>query len=313
MKKYFFILILLTFTHNIHSSTQLPWDSLFNTYCLSDKMKLIPMHISHKLDVKYSKGDRVGLWGLTTPVARHYGLQVNNEIDERYDIRLASEVAAHYLKDLIQYWGNENLAQLAYLNGAALMIEMATIHNINLHNITNEDLNLLCQKLPTNNICNSITITNTNYLDSLYHHTGYTKHKLNHPIRKQTLQDSIFGNLEKFELHNLSILSETKWIDEVFIPENIDIEKLIANISDTEHKALEIAKKEIEIQRLSQEEYRKTTIKKANAVTIYHVKSGDTLGHIAKRHKVSIRQLKQWNNLKSDIIRIGQKLKIHTN
>ena len=132
-------------------------------------------------------------------------------------------------------------------------------------------------------------------------------------IRKQTLQDSIFGSSEKFELHNLSILSETKWIDEVFIPENIDIEKLIANISDTEHKALEIAKKEIEIQRLSQEEYRKTTIKKANAVTIYHVKSGDTLGHIAKRHKVSIRQLKQWNNLKSDIIRIGQKLKIHTN
>ena len=90
-------------------------------------------------------------------------------------------------------------------------------------------------------------------------------------------------------------------------------------VGDTQHEEekynelIEIAKKEIEIQRLSQEEYRKTTIKKANAVTIYHVKSGDTLGHIAKRHKVSIRQLKQWNNLKSDIIRIGQKLKIHTN
>ena len=56
----------------------------------------------------------------------------------------------------------------------------------------------------------------------------------------------------------------------------------------------------------------KTSIKKANAVKIYLVKSGDTLSHIAKRHKVSVRQIKQWNNLKSDFLRVGQKLKIHT-
>lgn len=42
----------------------------------------------------------------------------------------------------------------------------------------------------------------------------------------------------------------------------------------------------------------------------YIVKPGDTLGKIAKKHHVTVADLKKWNNLKSDIIRENQKLKI---
>lgn len=42
----------------------------------------------------------------------------------------------------------------------------------------------------------------------------------------------------------------------------------------------------------------------------YVVKSGDTLSHIAKAEGVTVRNLKKWNNLQSDIIHIGQKLKL---
>lgn len=42
----------------------------------------------------------------------------------------------------------------------------------------------------------------------------------------------------------------------------------------------------------------------------YVVQSGDSLGKIAKNHGVKIAALKETNNLKSDVIRIGQKLKI---
>ena len=42
----------------------------------------------------------------------------------------------------------------------------------------------------------------------------------------------------------------------------------------------------------------------------YKVKSGDNLGKIAIKYHTTVRQLKSWNNLKSDRIAIGQRLKV---
>jgi LysM repeat protein len=48
------------------------------------------------------------------------------------------------------------------------------------------------------------------------------------------------------------------------------------------------------------------------AVEMYVVKSGDTLGAIAKQFQVSVDDLKQANNLDSDLLQLGQKLVIPT-
>ena len=45
----------------------------------------------------------------------------------------------------------------------------------------------------------------------------------------------------------------------------------------------------------------------------YRVKSGDVLGKIADRYGVSVRQLREWNDLSGSMIKIGQKLLIHAN
>lgn len=45
-------------------------------------------------------------------------------------------------------------------------------------------------------------------------------------------------------------------------------------------------------------------------VTYYTVVSGDTLGKIAKKYNITVEFLKKINNLNSDIIQIGQKLKV---
>ena len=44
---------------------------------------------------------------------------------------------------------------------------------------------------------------------------------------------------------------------------------------------------------------------------IYTVKSGDTLGKIAQKYHVKVSDIKKWNNLKNDTIKINQKLKIY--
>lgn len=46
--------------------------------------------------------------------------------------------------------------------------------------------------------------------------------------------------------------------------------------------------------------------------SVYTVKSGDTLGGIAAKYKTTVKQLKALNNLNSDLILIGQKLKLKT-
>ena len=42
----------------------------------------------------------------------------------------------------------------------------------------------------------------------------------------------------------------------------------------------------------------------------YTVKSGDTLSGIAQKHKTTVAQLKKWNNLKTDRIHAGDKLRV---
>ncbi len=44
----------------------------------------------------------------------------------------------------------------------------------------------------------------------------------------------------------------------------------------------------------------------------YRVTSGDTLGKIASRHRVTVNQLRQWNGISGSKIRIGQRLVIYT-
>ena len=58
------------------------------------------------------------------------------------------------------------------------------------------------------------------------------------------------------------------------------------------------------------QEKERTPPKKKPVVKTYTVKSGDTLSRIAQKYHVTVSALKRKNNLKGDIIRTGQKLKI---
>jgi len=46
-------------------------------------------------------------------------------------------------------------------------------------------------------------------------------------------------------------------------------------------------------------------------ITYYTVKEGDTLSAISRKYRISVADIKRWNNLRSDMIRVGQKLKIY--
>ncbi len=50
--------------------------------------------------------------------------------------------------------------------------------------------------------------------------------------------------------------------------------------------------------------------KPVSAWIYYTVRSGDTLSSIGRKYGVSYTRIKEWNGLRSDSLKVGQKLKI---
>lgn len=53
-------------------------------------------------------------------------------------------------------------------------------------------------------------------------------------------------------------------------------------------------------------------VKEVSNRTVHVVKKGETLSSIAKKYHISVSNLKKWNNLKKDVISVGQKLTIYS-
>lgn len=60
-----------------------------------------------------------GIWQLMPQTARMYGLTVNEYVDERFDVALATDAAARTLRDMYRSLGSWDLTILAYNCGAA--------------------------------------------------------------------------------------------------------------------------------------------------------------------------------------------------
>lgn len=67
----------------------------------------------------YSPAKAAGIWQFIASSAKEYGLEVNDEIDERYHLAKATRAAARYLKKAYARYGNWPSAFAAYNGGQA--------------------------------------------------------------------------------------------------------------------------------------------------------------------------------------------------
>jgi len=64
-----------------------------------------------------SPADAVGFWQFIEGAALKYGLEVNDEVDERYHVEKSTEAACQYLKEAYNLFGNWTLAAASFNMG----------------------------------------------------------------------------------------------------------------------------------------------------------------------------------------------------
>lgn len=237
-----------------------------------------------------SRAGAVGMWQFMRGTARMYGLKITRSKDERRDAVKSTYAAAEYLNDLLAMFGMEDpfLGICAFNAGEGKIL----------------------------NALRKISYTERSFWTLVK--KDLLKSETDEYIPQFLAVILMANHPDKYAAAAQSISSET---DEAKTDEEKDQEVISAlhhsNTKDNlgeENSKPTVEKEVIELKKVETKPVPPTPKKKTAVVStsqVYKVKRGDTLYSIAKRHNVGVRSLKNWNNLRSNRIYPGHKLKIY--
>lgn len=96
-----------------------------------DDIKYIAVIESH-LSNQVSPAGAVGFWQLMPSAARNYGLIVNDEVDERYDVEKSTHAACKFFKEAHKRFNNWTLSAAAYnmgMGGVEKAVQQQNVKN----------------------------------------------------------------------------------------------------------------------------------------------------------------------------------------
>ena len=91
-------------------------EPILKKHGIPDDFKFLALIESGFLNV-ISPANAAGFWQFIKPTAQKYGLEINDEIDERYNIEKATEAACKFIKSTFLLFDNWTLAAAAYNMG----------------------------------------------------------------------------------------------------------------------------------------------------------------------------------------------------
>lgn len=91
-------------------------EPILREHGVPDDFKFLAVAESNLRNVTSPAGAK-GIWQFVPNTARHYGLEMSNDVDERYHYEKATVAACKYLKEYYQDFGSWTLAAAAYNMG----------------------------------------------------------------------------------------------------------------------------------------------------------------------------------------------------
>lgn len=294
------------------------FEQALDRYGLPLELKYLPVIESALNPIAVSRMGATGLWQFMLRTGKQYHLEVNSLVDERRDPYKSTDAAASYLNDLYKIYGDWNLVIAAYNCGPGNVNKAiarsggkkdywAIYYNlpretrgyvpafIAANYIMNySDDHYICPKESSVDFMSLDTIHVTNEV-----HFKQISEVLDIPIEDirrynpQFKRDIIPGNHKPYTLvlpanHMYAFISKS---DEIM---NYDKDRYLTHRKQT-----------------LTDQYGGSSIEGNVVNTYYRIKSGDTLGSIARRNRTTVGRLQRMNGMRSTKLSIGRRLIVH--
>jgi hypothetical protein len=105
-------------------------EPILKTYGIPEDFKYLCVAESGFNERAVSSAKAVGLWQLLEGTAKDAGLEVNDEVDERFHIEKATEVACRIFKSNYQKFGSWSLVAAAYNSGRTFIDRQLTTQRV---------------------------------------------------------------------------------------------------------------------------------------------------------------------------------------
>ena len=259
-----------------------------------------------------SRVGATGMWQFMYGTAKIYDLDINSYVDERMDPILATEAACQYLETLYGMFGDWDLALAAYNSGPG-NVSKAIRRSGGHKNYWN-----LRRYLPRETAGYVPAFLATMYIFEYAEEHNYkpVKPTFNY-FETDTIyakQPILLNDVAKFtglSLEELQYLNPEYKLD--YVPKTAD-DKYALRLPVSALGKFVYNEQAIYATINAEEEAKEETIPELVDIPqgiTYRVRSGDFLGRIAERYGVGVSQIKRWNNLRSNSLKIGQRLLIH--
>jgi membrane-bound lytic murein transglycosylase D len=260
-----------------------------------------------------SRVGATGLWQFMFATGKQYGLEVSSYVDERCDPLRSTNAAAKYLASLYKTFGDWDLALAAYNSGPG-NITKAIRRSGGYQNYWN-----IRPFLPSETAGYLPAFLATFYLFEYADAHGFQLEKNQLPIIatdtihiKQMISLDQVAELTDTKIETLQHLNPSYKLDiiPVLDTKTYALRLPLTKIGDFVQNETQIyatAKAEFEAREKPLPQFFEIDSK-----IRYKVKSGDYLGKIARKFRVRVSQIKKWNGLRTNDLKIGQRLTIYS-